>query len=169
MRCRHAGMRCRGCGHIMSLGASVCAGGDGLVHDDSRCHAAAESALQQRVEASTAAPAVDRATDDLTIGGELARYIQLEIEFTLERGSRMEGCILPRDDGRVFISFLRWAVDRRLEDAALCALWRAGSTLMARTRRIDLTADQEVSSAYHRLLNSGSPQIDSQQCADVAV
>ena len=78
------------------------------------------------------------ATDHLRAGGELARYVQLEIDFMLAEGHRMADCILPRDCPRVLARFFQWIADRGTEDATLDELRRAASTLMQRTRGVDL-------------------------------
>ena len=156
MRCRYGGIRCCGCGMPISFGSAVCAGGDGLVHDDSRCLERARRDLEVRASSSsTQAAAAAAPTDpssDLEVGKALATYIELEMEFALEGGSdRMVDCLLPRDSVDVFIAFLRWAARRGVEGDAMSSLWCAGSALMASTRGRDLTELVVVQQAFDEL------------------
>ena len=141
MQCRYAGTCCRGCHSRIAFGAPVYAGGSGLVHDDARCLRLATDSLAQESAAplAPAAAQLDPA-DDLVVGRSLASFISLETEFVMETGSgRMADCLLPRDDAGAFDAFLRWAVERCDEADTWSSLWRAASTLMARTRGRDLT------------------------------
>ena len=154
MRCRYGGMRCYGCGMPIAFGSAVCAGGDGLVHDDRACLERARHDLEVRAAAPStqAAAAPTDPSSDLEVGKSLATYIDLEMEFALESGSdRMVDCLLPRDSVDVFIAFLRWAARRGVEGDAMSSLWCAGSTLMASTRGRDLTELAAVQQAFDEL------------------
>ena len=154
MRCRYGGVRCYGCGMPIAFGSAVCAGGDGLVHDDRACLERARRDLEVRAAAPStqAAAAPTDPSSDLEVGKSLATYIELEMEFALEGGSdRMVDCLLPRDSVDAFIAFLRWAARRGIEGDALSSLWCAGSTLMASTRGRDLTELEAVQQALDEL------------------
>jgi len=157
MQCRYGGIRCRGCGARIAFGGPVCAGGDGLVHDDRSCLEQATAQLATRARAEQQAerqPAATLADDanDLSVGAELASFVSMETEFAMETGSgRMADCLLPRDDAETFATFLRWASEKGSERDVVSSLWRAGSTLMARTRGEDLTRRAEVQQAHAAL------------------
>ena len=155
MTCRYGGIECRGCGARIAFGAPICAGGDGLVHDDGGCLERARRDLEVRASSASASATGAAPTDptsDLEVGRALATYIELEMEFAMEGGSdRMADCLLPRDSLDVFIAFLRWAVRRGVEGDALSSLWRAGSTLMASTRGRDFTELETVRQTFDEM------------------
>ena len=150
MRCRYAGMRCRGCANWLGFDSRICAGGDGLVHDSRSCVAAAERELsaQAAVEEPTIGGQPPTAADLLRAGGELARYVQLEIDFMLAEGGRMADCILPRDCPHVLARFFQWVADGGSEGETIDALRCAARTLMVRTRvGVDLLASADAQCA----------------------
>jgi len=127
------------------------------VHDDRSCLEQATAQLatraraEQQAERQPAATLADNA-NDLSVGAELASFVSMETEFAMETGSgRMADCLLPRDDAETFATFLRWASEKGSERDVVSSLWRAGSTLMARTRGEDLTRRAEVQQAHAAL------------------
>ena len=98
MICRYGGIECRGCGARIAFGAPICAGGDGLVHDDVSCLERATLELAARAASSagvTEAVALVNPSSDLEAGKALANYIELEMEFAMGGGQRPDGRLPP--------------------------------------------------------------------------
>ena len=93
---------------------------------------------------------------ELTTGAEASGkgfhdFKNLELEFLGSLGFLQPVMVLPSDDADVFMMFLGWLVTEKRRSLSLDTIWRAAGSVMARTRRTNLTKDPACKAFYEEL------------------
>ena len=110
-----------------------------------------EAATEDARRSAENAMLIELSSGAESTGASFADFKRLELEFMSTRGGVSSTSVLPTDNAEVFKIFLTWLVVEKKRARSLETLFRAGGSIMAKTRERNFTKDAGVKAFYNDL------------------